>query len=142
MATRGSRSGVRRCGAVTVTVVLTALLLITGCGDGADRSAPLSKNERSSVDGALTDLGAYCRKVRLYFTERGSAPTPRETGAAETAVDEVVAIARAKPGAEYRPGQTMRLLVGDTAEDLEASECSRPLVARLSQAQASIPNAP
>jgi hypothetical protein len=141
MATRRSRSPADRRRRAVAVLLVTVCFCVVACGGGSDASSPLSAKERSGVNGALATLGSYCRQVGLYFSQRGGAPTAAQTKAAENAVDEIAAIARSKPGVEYRPGQTMRLLVGDTAEDLEANDCSGPLVARLNQALASIPPA-
>jgi hypothetical protein len=40
---------------------------------------------------------------------------------------------------QYREGETMRQVLGDTAEDLEGTNCSSGLVARLDQGLASLP---
>jgi hypothetical protein len=43
----------------------------------------------------------------------------------------IALLARRKPEARYSPVQTVRQLAGDTAEDLEGTNCSRRLVAEL-----------
>jgi hypothetical protein len=92
------------------------------------------------VDEASLAIGRYCRQVGRLLSRRGSSPTAAETQAANEAVDAIAAVAREKPSAEYRPGQSMRDLVADAAENLEASNCSRQLVARLEHVLVSLPS--
>jgi hypothetical protein len=141
MARRGSRPQAARKRRAS-TALLVIVLCAAACGGDRDANSPLTAKERSSAYGALSTIDRYCHQVGRFFSRRGNAPTPDQAGAAERAVDELVALAKAKPAVEYRPGQTMRTLIGDTAENLEATGCSRPLVARLQQALASIPPAP
>ncbi len=142
MARRGSRpSTTCRRGAATALLVLV-LWGGAGCGGSSDTSSPLTSQERSSAYRALSAIDRYCHAVGRFFSRRGEGPTPAQTGAAEQAVEELAALARAKPSMDYRPGQTMRLLIADTAENLEANGCSRRLVDRLNQALATIPSAP
>jgi hypothetical protein len=125
-----------------MALLVVVLWGVAACGGSSEKSSPLTPQERSSASRALSAIDRYCDAVGRFFSRRGEAPTPAETGAAEQAVEELAALARAKPSVDYRPGQTMRLLIGDTAENLEASGCSRRLVDRLSQALATIPSAP
>jgi hypothetical protein len=84
-------------------------------------------------------IRSYCRLIGLYVTRRGPRPTTADTQAADDAVDRLIALARADPEAQYREGETMRQVLGDTAEDLEGTNCSSGLVARLNQGLASLP---
>ena len=116
--------------------------MVVSCGDGSSTDSPLSAQERSRVQGALVAVNEYCRQLGRYFSRRGSAPTNSATAAAREGVDEITALAGEKPAVEYRPGQTLRELIADTAENLEGSNCTGPLLTRLEQALASLPPEP
>jgi hypothetical protein len=125
-------------------IVLLALgmLLPVACGDGEGGSgtAPrrLSAEEEAAVDRARTAIRSYCRQVGRHLAG-GRPPTAGETRTANDAVDSLVSLAREDPEARYRGEETIRLVLGDTAEDLEGTNCSPDLVARLERGLASLP---
>jgi hypothetical protein len=122
-------------------VLATALLLGSCGGDdsgGDGGSARLSPAERSELRAAEEGIRDYCRSVRSFLVGEGPRPGRVELEDALRAVDAMVGVARENAEASYR-GRTMRQLVGDTAEDLEGTNCGPPLVERLRQGLASIP---
>ena len=121
-------------------VSFTLVLAIAACGgDSEDENPQLTVDDRRAVEHAQREIGAYCRHLAQFILRERPAPTPAETGEAVSAVDRLAAVAREKPYAEYRPGQRMRTLVGDTAEGLEGSNCTGPVLERLQQAHGSLP---
>jgi hypothetical protein len=128
-----------------VAVAVVASLTACGGGDGgsggATNAAPerLTAQKQREVRRSQTAIVAYCNRfARSALSGRG-APPPAAQERAVAAVDTLIALARGKPDAIYRTGVDMRLLLGDTAEDLEGSNCDERLVARLDQALATLP---
>jgi hypothetical protein len=126
-----------------ILLLALGMLLPVACGDGDTGSgtAPrrLSAKEESTVDRARLVIRLYCRQVGRYLAGRRGPPTAKETQKAYDAVDTLVSLAREDPEARYRGQETIRLVLGDTAEDLEGTNCSPELVARLERGLASLP---
>jgi hypothetical protein len=118
-------------------VVLVATAACGGDGDGEPEA--LSATERAQVVRTQRAIGTYCREVGHFLSRRRGPPTEEELGTASAEVDRLVAIARDKPEARYNRSSSIRQVVGDLAEDLEASNCSRALQARFEQALRSGP---
>jgi hypothetical protein len=118
------------------------VLAPSGCGDqSAEESAPgrLSSDERSEVARSQRAIRSYCRLVGLFLMGRNHAPTRAESERVQDAVARLIELARDKPQAAYEEQRTMRQLLGDTAEDLEGTNCSSALVAQLQQGLRSLP---
>jgi hypothetical protein len=126
-----------------IVLLVFGPLLPAGCGGDDDASSarprPLPPEAASSVSESQLAIRAYCRRIALYLAGREGPPTMAHTRRAYAAVDSLISVAREDPEAQYREGVTMRQVVGDTAEDLEGTNCSRDLVARLEQGLASLP---
>jgi hypothetical protein len=126
-------------------IVLLALgmLVPTACGGGDDASSVgprrLSIDDQSRVSESRLAIRSYCRRIALYLAGKEGRPTTADTRQAYAAVDSLISIARENPEAQNRNGDTMRQVVGDTAEDLEGTNCSADLVARLERGLASLP---
>jgi len=123
----------------TVALIVVGVL-VTGCG-GSDDDDPgrLSAEERSRVDRSVQQVRSYCRLVSRFIARRGPAPRREDLGRAEEGADRLVAVARDNPKAAYRPQQSMRDLLGDTAENLEGTNCSGELVLRLRRGLSTVP---
>ena len=124
---------------------MIAILVACGGGGGdsggATNAVPkrLTEGEIQQVRRSQRAIVAYCNQfARSALSGRG-APSEGAQERAFGAVDSLIALARSKPGASYRTGVDMRVLLGDTAEDLEGSNCDERLVARLDQALAGLP---
>ncbi len=115
-----------------------------GCG-GGDSASPserrLSPGERAAVTRSIDSIHAYCRQVQRYVGRQGPPPAAQAGERAQRAVAEIIAVARTAPDAEYALSQPMRTLVGDTAENLEATNCSSQLVRLLQRGLAELPAA-
>jgi hypothetical protein len=121
---------------------LTVAIALAGCGGGEAATQPdgrLSAGERAAVERSVDSIYAFCRRVRDYFSGRSEAPSRSDGERAERAVAGLVEAARNDPEAEYAPSRSLRTLVGDTAEDLEATNCSGALVRLLQRGFASLP---
>jgi hypothetical protein len=128
-------------------ILLLALSLLSpiGCGGDGDSSSTarperLSATGEAKLNEARLDIRSYCRRIRLYLGGRESPPTTAQTRRAYRAVDSLVSVAGESPEAQYQGGGSVRQLLGDTAEDLEGTNCSRDLVARLERGLASLPS--
>jgi hypothetical protein len=125
-----------------IALLVSSALAPAACGgDDAASTGPgrLSAEERAIVGQSQLAIRSYCRLIALYFPRWGPRPTMADTQAANDAVDRLIALARTDPEAQYREGETMRQVLGDTAEDLEGTNCSSGLVARLDRGLASLP---
>jgi len=116
-----------------------ACLAAGGCGSEGRAPPPvepstpprLTQSERAAARAGERAIRSYCRALGHHLAGRRAAPG---LGVQRRAVDGARAIAllaRRKPDARYTPAQTARQLTGDTAEDLEGTNCSRRLVAEL-----------
>jgi hypothetical protein len=118
------------------------VLAPSGCGDSSrEENVPqrLSSHERSEIARSQRAIRSYCRVVGLFLTGRNPPPTRAESERVQDAAATLIERAREKPQAEYEEQQTMRQLLGDTAEDLEGTNCSSALVAQLQQGLRSLP---
>jgi hypothetical protein len=148
-ARRGLRPAVTRYFAQVVPrqplIVLLALGMLApaACGDGDDASSAgprrLSIEEESRVEESRLGIRSYCRRIAFYLAGRKGPPTAVDTRRAYDAADSLISLARENPEAQNRNGDTMRQVLGDTAEDLEGTNCSSDLVARLERGLASLP---
>jgi hypothetical protein len=130
---------------LTLFLAIAASLAACGDGDGgsggATSAAPerLTEAEKREIGRAQTAIAEYCRRFTRAVLTGGKAPSQAAQGRGLEAVERLISLARAKPSATYRTGVDMRLLLGDTAEDLEGSNCDGRLVQRLDQALAALP---
>jgi hypothetical protein len=114
-------------------------LAVASCGgDGSSGNGSLTAAERARVAQAERQINSYCASLALAL-RRGRPAATVETGPAFAAVDELSALARMKPDAVAARRRTTRELLGDIAEDLEGSNCSPPLLARIGQVLAGLP---
>jgi hypothetical protein len=120
-----------------VAIVVTALLCgFAGCGeDEAERrhTEPqrLTAVERAAAASGYDAIRSYCRRLGLHLVAGRAAPGPGAQGRAVEGARAIAALARRKPRAPYLRGQSVRQLAGDTAEDLEGTNCSSRLVVEL-----------
>jgi hypothetical protein len=117
--------------------LLTAVCL-GGCGGGDGEAADpvpqrLTSSERAAVASGHAAIRAYCRRLGLHLAGRASAPGATVRGRALSGARSIAAVARRKPQAPYRAGQTVRGLAADTAEDLEGTNGSAALVSELAR---------
>jgi hypothetical protein len=125
--------------------LLAALLggiFLSGCGDGSgDDARPqrLPADALATVDTSQAAIRSYCRHVRLYLIGERDPPGPAEYERAQRAVTALVEVAREAPEAQYRNQGTMRQLLGDSAENLEGTNCSRDLVRVLDEGLRTLP---
>jgi hypothetical protein len=118
-------------------IVATALLCaFAGCGDGEpepQHTGPqrLTAAERAAAASGHHAIRSYCRRLGLHLVAGRAAPGPGALRRALEGARAIAALARRKPRAAYARGQTVPQLAGDTAEDLEGTNCSSRLVAEL-----------
>jgi hypothetical protein len=118
-------------------IVMTALLCgLAGCGDGEParpEPAPqrLTAGERAGAASGHDAIRSYCRRLGLHLAGRGDRPGAPVQRRAVAGARMLARLAGRKPEAPYAPGQTIRQLAGDTAEDLEGTNCSARLVVEL-----------
>jgi hypothetical protein len=125
--------------AICVAVAATAVCALAGCGSSEpDRAPPaqpqrLTGAERAAARSGYEAIRAYCRRLGLHLAGRRPPPGAAAERGALAGAREIAAVARRKPEAPYAPDQTAGQLAGDTAEDLEGTNCSARLVAELSR---------
>ena len=129
-------------GAAALLIAVT--LTVVGCGEEAsDEPAPptagLTGEERRLIDVYEHRIQAHCVRVARSLLSPRAAPSPRQEARAFAAADALVALAERKPAAPVGPGQDLRLLVSDIAENLEGSNCDPRMIARLERGLAGIP---
>ena len=122
-------------------IVVTALLCgFAGCGDGEptrqderQKAAPqrLTAVERAAAASGHDAIRSYCRRLGLHLAGRRDRPGVRVQRRAVAGARVLARLALRKPEAPYGTGQTIRQLAGDTAEDLEGTNCSARLVVEL-----------
>lgn len=124
--------------AILATVSLAALTWATpGCGSEAtDRPRPetpsrLTAPERAAAEAGREAIRSYCRRLGLHLAGRRGPPEERARRRAVEGARTLASLARRKPQTPFAPGQTLRQLAADTAEDLEGTNCSAGLVAEL-----------
>jgi hypothetical protein len=130
-------------GRALALLLALALIVPLACG-GDDSGSPekprrLSAAEESIISRAQETLHGYCRKVGLYITRRQPLPTVAETQQVTEQLDRLIGLARERPGARNRRGETVRDVLGGSVEDLEGANCSAVLERKLAQAFATIP---
>ena len=119
--------------------VATAALLVglVACGSQEPERPPqqgpsrLTAQERSSAGSGYRAIRSYCRRLGLHFAGRRERPGRRTQARALGGARTIAELAARKPTAQYAPNQTARQLAGDTAEDLEGTNCSARLVLEL-----------
>jgi len=118
-------------------IVVTALLCgFAGCGDSepAQQSTEpqrLTAAERAAAASGHDAIRSYCRRLGLHLAGRGDRPGVRVQRRAIAGARSLARLALRKPDAPYAAAQTIRQLAGDTAEDLEGTNCSARLVVEL-----------
>lgn len=124
-------------------------LALAGCGSDDEPKGPatttaasaqrLTADERARVRDSERAIVSYCRRAKIGATGTGRAPTVAQQARALEAVDELVALAAAKPDAEVAKGVETSLFVGDLTENLQGSNCDAAIVARLEAGLATVP---
>jgi hypothetical protein len=114
-----------------------AVCAVAACGsteaEQPERGQPqrLTRAERAAAESGHDAIRSFCRRVGLHLAGRTAAPGPGAQRRAVEGARRIALLARRKPEARYSPVQTVRQLAGDTAEDLEGTNCSRRLVVEL-----------
>ena len=120
---------------VALAIALLGGLLACGSEDAApapsEPPARLTAQERASAESAHAAIRSYCRRLGLHFAGRGGRPSPRTQQHAVEGARTIARLAARKPEAPYARNQTARQLAGDTAEDLEGTNCSARIVFEL-----------
>jgi hypothetical protein len=118
-------------------IVVTAILCgFGGCGDGEPVQPDAEPQRLTAVERAAAASGhdairSYCRRLGLHLAGRGDRPGARVQRRAVAGARVLARLALRKPEAPYATSQTIRQLAGDTAEDLEGTNCSARLVTEL-----------
>ena len=122
---------------IAVVVIATALLCaFAGCGDGEAQRPPaepqrLTAAERAAAASGHDAIRSYCRRLGLHLGAGRARPGARVQRRAVAGARALAGLALRKPEALYATHQTVRQLAGDTAEDLEGTNCSARLVVEL-----------
>jgi hypothetical protein len=119
-----------------------ALIVPVSCGNDSGsgtKAQRLSAAEETIVSRSETSLRGYCEELALYLSGKRGSPTASDTGQVEDGLDRLIAVARKKPEAPARTGESMRQVLGDLAEDLEGSNCSGAFQQKLEQGLATLP---
>jgi hypothetical protein len=113
---------------------------LLACGSGRESPPPpavpaqgLTVQERQAARAAHAAIRSYCRQLGLHLAGRRPAPGAGARQRALAGARAIARLARAKPQARFSAHQTARQLAGDTAEDLEGTNCSGRLVAELAR---------
>lgn len=124
-------------------------LALTGCGSddepevatttAAPASLRLTADERALMRDSERAIASYCRRAKIGATGTGRAPTVAQQARALEAVDDLVALAAAKPDAAVAEGVDTGLFLGDLTENLQGSNCDHAIVARLEAGLATVP---
>jgi hypothetical protein len=128
-----------RCRIAGVLALLVLASALTSCGDDSSDDERLSPQEQASVASAQATVRDHCRIAARYAAGRRGPPTRRELARAQRAIDVLAALAMEKPRAPAAGGTAPRDVLVNVAEDLEGSNCSPPLLARVEQALAALP---
>jgi hypothetical protein len=121
------------------TAVALAGLYVAACGSSEpDRPARLQPQRLTAAERAAARSGheairVFCRRLALHLATGRPPPGPAARQRAVEGARTIAALARRKPEAPYGPNQTAGQLAGDTAEDLEGTNCSARLVAELTR---------
>jgi hypothetical protein len=121
--------------------VLIFVAIALGAGAcGSDDAQPsqtrpqrLTAAERAAAQSGYEAIRSYCRRLGMHLAGRGPAPGPGNHQRAIEGARRIAALARRKPEAPYSVTQTAGQLAGDTAEDLEGTNCSGRLVDELAR---------
>jgi hypothetical protein len=122
---------------IAAVVVVTALLCgFAGCGDGeAEQPSAepqrLTAAERAAAASGHEAIRSYCRRLGLHLVAGRARPGVGVQRRAVAGARALARLALRKPEALYATHQTIRQLTGDTAEDLEGTNCSARLVVEL-----------
>ena len=135
--------------ALALVAVSFALSFAGGCGEQApdpvatraqpEQPARLSAGERRRVAQLDRRIATHCIRVARSLVRPRAAPSERERERAFAAADELIELAAANPTADLGAGQDLRLLLSDTVENLEGSNCDPAMLSRLQQGLASVP---
>jgi hypothetical protein len=117
-------------------IVLAAVL--AGCGGGKS-STQLAAGERAEAARAEAALTSYCQEVRRYLIGKRGSVSASDFRLVEARLGRLFSLARQKPDARYQSDQTLRDLLGDMAETLEATNCSQTFEQELNRAFNSLP---
>jgi hypothetical protein len=112
------------------------LLACGPTGDNGSQPGPpprLTQAERQAAQAGYDAIRAYCRQLGLHLAGRRGVPDRAVRRRAFEGARTIARLARAKPEARFSGVQTTRQLAGDTAEDLEGTNCSGRLVAELAR---------
>jgi hypothetical protein len=129
-------------------VLVLGVLALSGCGGGSSDSrppeparsnGPLTRRETRLVQESEQAVETYCRQIAARLSGRRGRLSTAEQAPAFDAVERLVELGRAKPGAQVRPGIDVRTAIGDLAENLEGSNCDSRLLERLDQGLATLP---
>jgi hypothetical protein len=118
-------------------IVVTALLWgFAGCGEGEPARQDAEPQRLTAVERAAATSGhdairSYCRRLGLHLAGRRDRPGARVQRRAVAGARTLARLSLRKPEAPYASHQTIRQLAGDTAEDLEGTNCSTRLVVEL-----------
>jgi hypothetical protein len=120
--------------------LLLAVLAVAlaGCGGGAS-DQQLSTKEKSKAASAESALSSYCRKGRLFLLGKRGPLSASDFQLVNSRLNELFSLARQKPDALYQEEETLRELLGNMAEELEATNCSPNLEQELNRAFNSLP---
>ena len=91
----------------------------------------LTAAERAAAASGHEAIRSYCRRLGLHLVAGRARPGARVQRRAVAGARALARLARRKPEALYATHQTVRQLAGDTAEDLEGTNCSARLVVEL-----------
>jgi hypothetical protein len=121
---------------------------LAACGDDdggesagtvRDGEATLSRPEIRTIRAAQAEVAGYCARQARALAGQAPAPSPRDLEAVTEALDELGALAEEKPEAETPDGASVRLALGDIAENLEGTNCDPRLVERIDTILAGLP---
>jgi hypothetical protein len=126
-----------------LTIGIVAALSACGGDEGEhagtfEEPAVLSPVEVRTVRSAREAVLAYCAAKLKASTDR-TAVDPRSHTRALSALEQLGSLAEAKPEAEVGDGASVRLALGDIAENLEGTNCDQDLVELIEGRLAALP---
>lgn len=124
--------------------------IVAGCGgngeDGvtqprtvADGGTELAPGEEDLVRRAQERVRSYCGQRVRALAGQGNPPSPRDFYVVTQVIEELGVLAAEKPEAETAEGVSVRLALGDIAEDLEGTNCDPRLVEQIDQLLSTAP---
>jgi hypothetical protein len=128
-----------RAAVIPSVIVVSALLCgVAGCGEGEPTRRDAEPQRLTAVERAAATSGhdaihSYCRRLGLHLAGRRDRPGAQVQRRAVAGARALARLALRKPEAPYATDQTIRQLAGDTAEDLEGTNCSALLVVELTR---------